>query len=218
MVITPKQTYIAYRCPVCGQGVNCAVGVFSLTGDRMRLKCPCGGSFLNIDKAREGKYTITAPCAMCGNEHKFTLAQDSFFKKDLFKYPCTYTGIDACFIGVEEKVEAALDENEKEVVELYKSMGIENPEDMLPHKNPEPEDDEDSVEDVDVLDTIIFVLRDLLETDSIKCKCDSQELDYTLCNGYVKVFCKNCEASADIPALGRHDADDFLECYELELK
>ncbi len=216
MIIKPKQTSIAYRCPRCGQGIKSVVGIFSLTGDKMKLKCPCSESELVIDRTRENKYTITAPCIMCGNDHKFTLAADSFFEKELFRYPCTYTGVDTCFIGNAEKVESALEENEKEVIEIYKSIGVEDAAEMLHPKYEDEEEDE--IQDTDVLDTIVFVLRDLLDTDSIKCKCDTPEYDYTLCNGYVKVFCKNCSASADIPARGKGDADRFLECYELKLK
>ena len=217
MIITPKETNIAYRCPKCGQGVKSVVGIFSLTGDKLKLKCSCGGSALDIDRAKGEKYTISAPCVMCGSDHKFTITATSFFDKELFCYPCTYTGVDCCFIGTDDKVSTALDENEKEVVELYKSMGVDDPMQML-HGEYDEDDESYDIEDTDVLDTILFVLRDLLDTDSIKCNCETPEYDFTLCDGYVKVFCRNCNASADIPARGKHDADTFLDCYELNLK
>ena len=219
MIITPKETNIAYRCPKCGQGVKSVVGIFSLTGDKLKLKCPCGGSALDIDRTRDNKYMITAPCVMCGTDHKFTIAASSFFEKELFTYPCTYTGVDCCFIGLADKVSEALDNNEKEVIELYKRIGVEDPAEMLHGEYGDDDDDEKvDIEDTDVLDSIMFVLRDLLDTDSIKCNCNEPDYDFTLCDGYIKVFCRNCGASADIPARGRHDAESFLECYELKLK
>lgn len=217
MIITPKETNIAYRCPKCGQGIKSVVGIFSLSGEKLKLKCPCKESELTIDKTRDNKYTITVPCIMCGSDHKFTLAASTFFDKDIFRYPCTYTGVDTCFVGVQDKVEEALDENEKEVIELYKSIGVEDPEEILHPEYGENDNDED-IDDIDVLDTIMFVLRDLLDADAIKCKCDTPEYDATMCSGYVKVFCHNCQASTDIPARSRSDADKFLECYELTLK
>lgn len=217
MIISPKETNIAYRCPRCGQGVKSVVGIFSLTGDKMKLKCPCGGSALDIDRAKDNKYMITAPCVMCGTDHRFTIAASTFFEKELFTYPCTYTGVDCCFIGLSQKVGEALDENEKEITELYERLGVDDPSEML-HNEYEDDEDELDIEDTDVIDTIAFVLRDLLDTGSITCKCDTPEYESTLCNGYVKVFCKNCGASADIPAKGKHDAEKFLECYSLELK
>ena len=48
MVLTPKETTVAYRCPECGALVMSMVGVFTLTADMMRLKCPCEGSALEI--------------------------------------------------------------------------------------------------------------------------------------------------------------------------
>lgn len=219
MIITPKETNIAYRCPRCGQGIKSIVGIFSLTGDKLKLKCPCGGSALDIDRVKDNKYTITAPCVMCGTDHKFTIASSTFFEKELFTYPCTYTGIDCCFIGASEKVSAALDDNEKEITELYERLGVDDPAEML-HGEYRADDEEDDIdiEDTDVLDTIMFVLRDLVDTDSVKCRCDSPEYETTLCNGYIKLFCRNCGASVDIPARGKHDAERFLECFELELK
>ena len=39
MIIQPKNTTIAYRCPACGQAVKSMVGVFALSGDMIKL-CP----------------------------------------------------------------------------------------------------------------------------------------------------------------------------------
>lgn len=216
MIINPKQTTIAYRCPRCGQGVKSIVGIFSLTGDKMKLKCPCGASALDIERTREEKYRITVPCMLCGSDHKLTISPQTFFEKEKFSYPCTYSGVDCLFLGSEKSVEEALEKNENEVIELFKSIGVENPGEILSQTYDEKERDE--VEDVDVLDTIVFVLRDLMETDSIKCGCDTPDFDFLMCDGYVKVFCRSCQRSADIPARGRCDADKFLDCFELKLK
>lgn len=39
MLIEPKKTTIAYRCPQCGSGVMSAVGMFTLSADRIVLRC-----------------------------------------------------------------------------------------------------------------------------------------------------------------------------------
>ena len=39
MILEPKSTSIAYRCPSCGSGIMSAVDVFKLSADRVRLKC-----------------------------------------------------------------------------------------------------------------------------------------------------------------------------------
>ena len=44
MILNPKETTIAYRCPGCGQGVKSIVGVFSLTGDKMKGARGCSAA------------------------------------------------------------------------------------------------------------------------------------------------------------------------------
>ena len=41
MVLKEKHTTVAYRCPFCGSGVMSAVGLFGLSADMVKLKCPC---------------------------------------------------------------------------------------------------------------------------------------------------------------------------------
>ena len=44
MIINPKETTVAYRCPACGAGVMSAVGIFALSAEMIKLKCTCGQS------------------------------------------------------------------------------------------------------------------------------------------------------------------------------
>lgn len=39
MIVEPKKTTVAFRCPDCGSGVMSAVGMFSLSADRIVLRC-----------------------------------------------------------------------------------------------------------------------------------------------------------------------------------
>lgn len=39
MLLEPKKTTVAYRCPQCGSGIMSAVGMFSLSADRIVLRC-----------------------------------------------------------------------------------------------------------------------------------------------------------------------------------
>ena len=56
MILEPKKTTVAYRCPECGAGVLSIVGMFSLSANRLKLKCDCGKSELDVvlqdDKVR----------------------------------------------------------------------------------------------------------------------------------------------------------------------
>ena len=58
MVLDKKETTVAYRCPQCGSWVASIVGVFSLTADMLRLKCPCGESELTIVNTNDKKIRL----------------------------------------------------------------------------------------------------------------------------------------------------------------
>ena len=68
MVLNQKETTVAYRCPECGASVMSMVGVFTLTADMIRLKCPCGGSELEIVYTRDKKVRLNVPCFLCPSD------------------------------------------------------------------------------------------------------------------------------------------------------
>ena len=39
MILQPKDTTVAYRCPECGATVFSVVGALALSGDMIKLKC-----------------------------------------------------------------------------------------------------------------------------------------------------------------------------------
>ena len=118
MILEPKQTTVAYRCPVCGQGVISAVGLFALKGDMIKLKCECGGSELTAVRSNDGKVRLTVPCIMCPKPHNFTVSESLFFSRDIFMLPCPYTDVNICFLGDREKVTGELERTELELLDM----------------------------------------------------------------------------------------------------
>jgi hypothetical protein len=96
MVLEPKQTTVAYRCPHCGAGVMSAVGLFNLTADMVKLKCSCGESEMSVVYGKDGKVRFTVPCILCPTPHTFTVSSSLFFGKELFVLPCPYSDINIC--------------------------------------------------------------------------------------------------------------------------
>ena len=84
MVLEPKQTTVAYRCPRCGAGVMSVVGLFNISADMVKLKCDCGGSEMIVRRMKDGKINFTVPCILCPEPHRFTLSSNNFFTKDIF--------------------------------------------------------------------------------------------------------------------------------------
>ena len=118
MLIDPKKTTVAFRCPVCGCGVMAPVGVFSLTADRMKLNCVCKQTAMEISKTKDDKIRLRTPCLACGKDHSFTVSTQVFFSRDMFSIPCSVTGLDICFFGHQENVQKALEEQESTLREL----------------------------------------------------------------------------------------------------
>ena len=211
MVIEPKQTILAYRCPSCGQGVVSAVGMFSLKADMLKLKCECGGSELTVRMEAGDRIRLNVPCIVCPNGHNYTVSKNIFFGRDLFMLQCPYTDIDLCFMGEYDNVSRELERTERELLEM---VGEENLRTLGEEKeNTFPTDPQ-------ILDIIMFVIRDLDEEGKIECGCNAGEGDYELeiLEDGIRVSCKNCGASQTIPTDSLLSAHAFLHCDKLVLQ
>lgn len=217
MIINSRETCIAYRCPYCGGGIKSLVGVFSLSGDMKKLKCSCGASELSITATKDAKLRITVPCLVCGTDHSFTISSRLFFEKELFIYSCPYSALEIAFIGSEAAVSAALDLSEKKLIEMMKEMGIDDL-DILHGDMDTLEDEDDPPCDPSIFDTVMFVIKDLIETDSITCCCDDGDYGVAISDDHVKVFCRSCGAAKDIPTDSELASRAFLETDRLKLE
>ena len=152
MILDPKQTTVAYRCPHCGAGVMGLVGLFTLSADMIKLKCSCGESEMSIVYSKDGKVRLTVPCILCPNPHSFTVNSSVFFKNDLFLLPCPYSDINICVTGEENNVKAELARTELQLLDLLEQSGLENFDAFH---------GEQTLTDPQIMDIIMFVLNDL---------------------------------------------------------
>ncbi|MHC1695794.1 MAG: hypothetical protein AB9835_11120 [Eubacteriales bacterium] len=237
-MITNKETTIAYHCPVCGVAMISSVNIFKVAGDLLKMKCECGGSQLDINITRDGKIRLTVPCLACPTPHIYTLSSPSFFGKDLFALSCAITGIDICFFGDKDKVLKALDDNEKELMELV----AQNPEldDMDEYHRFDNEDDLDEEEDTEyeegedvqsllpsdellkklspknigILELILSRLQVLAREGRIICMCGSPKISVDIEKESVTLSCSGCGASRTIKARTIADAE-YLDNVEM---
>ncbi|MBQ7010988.1 MAG: hypothetical protein IJN63_04720 [Clostridia bacterium] len=220
MLLDPKKTTVAYRCPVCGCGVMAPVGVFSLTADRMKLNCVCKKSAMDISKTKDDKVRLSTPCLACGSEHSFTVSTQVFFSRDIFSVPCSVSGLDVCFFGQQEKVRAALDEQEQ----VLRSMVGLDEESEYDEETPDTDDIDDTdtlknMNHAEIYDIIKFILMELEEDGLITCGCKDGHGDYdALCLGdKVKVFCRSCGRFKNYPIASVREAEKFLQIDEIHL-
>ena len=212
MVLSKKETTVSYRCPECGASVTSMVGIFSLTADMLRLKCPCGGSELEIVYTKDKKIRLTVPCFLCPSPHSFLVSSTMFFDRDLFALPCSYSGVDICFVGRQDKVAEAMKASEKELIEL---LGDTNFEELSRNRGERVE-----LSDPQVLEIVMYVIRDLADEGKVKCECTDGAGDYDveILDDHLTVTCKKCKCHADVPTTSVVAANDFLACDELVLK
>ena len=217
MILDPKQTTVAYRCPHCGAGVMGLVGLFTLSADMIKLKCSCGESEMSIVYSKDGKVRLTVPCILCPNPHTFTVNSSVFFKNDLFMLPCPYSDINICVTGEENNVKAELARTELQLLDMLEQSGLDNFDAFH---------GEQTLTDPQVMDIIMFVLNDLDSEGKIYCKCDhntytsdsEERYEAEVLPEGIKVTCKKCGASKTIPSNSLISANEFLNAESLTLE
>lgn len=218
MVLDPKKTTVAYRCSKCGAGVMSVVGLFNLAADMIKLRCDCGGSEMTLVYTKDSKVRFTVPCLFCPNPHQFTVNSSVFFSKDLFALPCPYSGMNIAIMGESDRVKAELARSELELLELLEENGVSNF-DLL--------HGEENVSDPQVEEIVTYMIKELDAEGKIYCKCPREEGESEeYCGDYeiefidnaIRLSCKKCGASADIPTGSLIDAHAFLYADSIELK
>lgn len=214
MILENKNTTVAFRCPRCGKAVLSGVNPFRLSGDMLRLRCTDCDEALEIVKAGEDKLRLSVPCLLCARPHVMTVGKNAFYNDSLFTVPCSLSGVDVLFVGKEEEVKKALDENAERLTALFEEAGVDNL-DALRREEPDPSDA--AIEDV-----VHFLLCELEDEGKITCFCkDEGEIplyDFQILSERVRVFCHCCNAEAYLPLRSEADAVDFIKTDRIDLK
>lgn len=202
-------THIAYRCPYCGAVISATVNLFMLSGG-FKLECiECHKSALELTMTADKKVRLTVPCLVCPHPHPYTVSAETFFAKDIFLLSCSYSGLDICFIGSEDKVEDELDRTESLIRELLaddaddESAAVQS--DML-------------TADTNVVREILFALDGLMSEKKITCgECGSHAAKVLIDYDSVHVVCKVCGKKKVLNARNKFDASAAIELDELIL-
>lgn len=218
MILTSKETTIAYHCPNCGKSIISLVGVFSLSGDMIKLKCDCGGSELTITHTADNKIRLSVPCIFCPSPHNYIISKNAFFDRDLFSLACTYSGMDICFIGTKDKILTALEESANELTQLLEEAGIE---DFGAFRLANGDDDSRyEFDDPQIEDIVRFMIHELRDDDKIFCRCNStaeSDFGFDFQGENLRVFCRSCGSYKLIPMTSVDAANRFLNLDEIEL-
>ncbi len=227
MVLNSKETTLAYRCPVCGKFILGIVGIFTLSGDLIKLKCDCGGSEVTVAYTADRKLKITVPCLFCPAPHSYVLSSDAFFERELLALTCTYSSLDVCYIGNKDRVLEAAKEADRELLEIIEESGFDSFDEFLNGKNSVTDSSEDNVDkdfriDYAQIEEIVrFMLVELSEDGDISCGCkegDTARYDFEFKGDSVKIFCHTCGHEHLVPMSSTLAANAFLHTDKLKLE
>ena len=213
MVITPKETHIAYRCPSCGDLIYGFVGKFALAAGMVRLKCSCGESYLDATATQDGKMRLSVPCLFCKQNHNYTVSQSIFFGRDIFLLNCPYSNMDICFIGDKEKCDAEADRTGKELQRLLLDLEAEELKDI----QPQDVDEEEVLPDPTVYDAIRFLIKELEADGKIDCPCHSGSYDLRFCKEGIQVYCPTCGTTHTFNTEAVAASEEYLDIDSLYL-
>ena len=223
MILDAKKTNLAYRCPRCGHMVFSVVGIFSLTGDMIKLKCgECGQSELTAVYTPDRKVKMTVPCFICPDPHVFTISVSGFFKGDLMRLACPYSGVDICLVGDAPVVWEAAKKADKEFVQLLKEAGVEDFGDFVEAKEMDDHVHSETIADPEYQSAVHLTLCELEAEGNISCKCGracgkyefkfvGSKLDSLL------IYCEKCSAATSLPITDRMALEEFVTIDKITL-
>lgn len=221
MILNSKESTLAYRCPKCGKMVFSVVGVFTLSGDMLKLKCGCGESEMTLRYDADRKIRLSVPCIVCSEPHTFVIGSKTFFSDDVFRFSCTYSGVDICLVGEHKAVIEAAKQADEDFMELLKSAGVEDFEAFIAAKESDDEAQSNRYPDPEMQSMVHFMLCELEDDECISCKCGHHghyEFKFVGSNlDNVLIFCTECNASVSVPLGDTTAAQEFLRIDELKL-
>jgi len=200
-----EKTRIAYRCPYCGCVIS--ADVTRSTVDRsFTLPCiECRKSKLEITPETDGSIKLIVPCLMCPHPHPYKLSKEIFFERDIFTLPCSFTGLDICFIGEEDNVEDEIDRTGAEIASMTDEEDtneIKKSSDFL-------------VADTSVVREVLFAVGELEAEKKIGCSCGSHAVKVLIDYDKVIIVCKVCGKKYELSARTRFDANRAIDLEEI---
>ncbi|MBR7143081.1 MAG: hypothetical protein IKD06_06050 [Clostridia bacterium] len=173
---------VGLRCPVCGKGL-----VFTL--DRRdpagTHACTCGAHMLDVQPGEGGKISLEMPCVMCGNTHRFTLAETVLFGEGAQQIFCPATHLDVLFAGNEKDVRTHMKGSEA----FLRSIVTET---LKARDEAEEEAEGENGNDVQL--EALSALYALADEGGIRCGCGSENFGILPVRGSVLVRCDDCGA------------------------
>lgn len=194
---TPSSRTIGFVCPKCRQSVIVERSLFELTAAPLRVACPCGGSFFQLEY-QEDRFLVEAPCLRCGGRHLARCPSGPFLHKKAISFSCPRTGIVCASVGEEQ--------------EVYQSVKrMEAAADQLEERS----EREGTFLNQLVTEEMLAELRDIAQRGSVRCTCGSREWSLKVRYSAIELHCADCGGSLRLSSATMDDLNDL--CCQDEL-
>lgn len=189
---------LGFLCPKCRQSVMVRRDLFSLMAAPTAIPCPCGGSRLLVEyNGRE--FRLTAPCAVCGQNHTVFCDERDFRTRTGMAFSCKRTGLDCCYVGEEDVVCGALSRLERRVDRLEQEQNGQGQDGEAPG----------SFLNEVVMTEMLGELKDIAQRGGISCTCGSKDWSLTLHYASIELSCADCGNTLRLNAATPDDLDDL---------
>lgn len=194
---------IGFICPKCHQSVIVERSLFSLTAAPVRIACPCGGSYLQLEYQGD-RFSVEAPCIACGGRHKAHCPEKPFLHQKALGFSCAKTGLECCFVGEEAAVFQAV-------------RRLEERADQLAEQEKEKEQDGAFLNEL-VMSEMLSELKEIAQRDAISCVCGSHEYRIKIHYSSIELECAHCGGTLRLDAATMEDLNDLCCKDHLELR
>lgn len=185
-MISDLKTSILYKCPVCGEMQVFNLSIFSFSGNKaVTLSCKCKKSYIVIYVGKHNKYTLSSPCIICNEFHRFEISAKVFWNSKIICFDCPVIEADLFFAGNVGEIKKECSEYGDETDLIRNQLGY----DMLEEENP-------------FVCEISEHLHHLSLKNALKCSCGCTNLKQQIFYDRVELLCTDCLSKAVINAEG----------------
>lgn len=188
---------IGYICPECGKAVYGERTIFALSAAAVGLVCECGRSELTAEPCGD-RYRVTAPCGVCGGEHRAEASADRVLRGPGVGLACPKSRQLCCYIGDVYRVQRAMRELE---------IAVEK----------QKEQPDAAFTDHTIMYEVLSELRDIAARGGISCTCGAVGCSMEVYGSAVELACPSCGGRLRIPAATDEDLDRLCCQYTLTI-
>lgn len=191
-MVADYQTFIAFRCPQCGEVGIEKVGLFHFSGGaKVILSCDCGAECVAVWQARN-RYQLEVVCAACLDKHVFSMGRGAFFGKLLTTFYCPDTQIGVLSVGSEALAREDMRRQDEAYLEVFGEIGLSF-------------DGEFQLASERIMFEIIDRIHELASLGNVYCTCGGCNISFRINSDNVELVCERCGMFEHIAAATEED-------------